>query len=149
MEDRIRPGMMRYCVVGNIVKSHIDEKGILRYGTKVFSGGRKVYLTRLLYEDGVMVMGKNRFMSRYEYEVVPYELIENIRSTRVFQPSIIKKMADIDFWEMPLNTWWSYKDEDRASTEEYLRIYGLVKAGDMETLDEYQRKVRYGKYGGW
>ncbi len=136
---------MRYCVVGNIVKSHIDEKGILRYGTRAFSGGRKVFLTKLLYRNHVMVMGKNRYGLRNVYEDIPYELIENVRCTRVFQPNVIKKMRDI--WEPPFNIWWSYHDEDRESTKDYLRIYELVKAGDMKALDEYQRKLGYGMYG--
>ena len=34
----------KYCVVGNITKSHSDENGIVRYGTPAFTGGTKVYL---------------------------------------------------------------------------------------------------------
>ncbi len=33
-----------FCVAGNIVKTRIDESGILRHGTAGFSGGTKVYL---------------------------------------------------------------------------------------------------------
>ncbi len=29
----------RFGVVGNIIRTHYDEEGILRYGTKAFSGG--------------------------------------------------------------------------------------------------------------
>ncbi len=34
--------MMKYCVIGNIVKEHVDNAGILRFGTRSFPGGRKV-----------------------------------------------------------------------------------------------------------
>ena len=34
----------RFGVVGNIVKQHLDNEGIIRYGTKAFTGGTKVYI---------------------------------------------------------------------------------------------------------
>lgn len=34
----------RFGVVGNIVRQHLDDKGIIRYGTKAFCGGTKVYI---------------------------------------------------------------------------------------------------------
>ncbi len=35
MNKMIKPGMIKYCVVGNIKRdSCLDENGILRYGTK-------------------------------------------------------------------------------------------------------------------
>ncbi len=45
MGSGIQPGMMKYCVIGNIVKEHIDEEGIVRHGTLPFPGGRKVYIS--------------------------------------------------------------------------------------------------------
>ena len=43
MEKGKRPLMMKYCVIGNIVREHQDENGIVRYGTVCYPGGRKIY----------------------------------------------------------------------------------------------------------
>ena len=67
----IKPGMIKYGVIGNIAKEHIDENGVVRYGTASFPGGRKVYISRRLWKTGVVVMGLIRFKNRYSEEVVP------------------------------------------------------------------------------
>ena len=74
----------RFCAVGNIVKSHLDEEGVQRYGTKAFTGGTKVYLggkclTSIVPElSEIGVIGLNRF-GKYVVEHVPIQLIENVR----------------------------------------------------------------------
>ena len=56
MSDIIEPVKMKYCVIGNIIREHLDEEGIIRYGTIKFPPGRKVYkqtsLGRFCYCDG-------------------------------------------------------------------------------------------------
>ena len=32
MDSEIKPGMMKYCVIGNIMKQYLDENGVTRYG---------------------------------------------------------------------------------------------------------------------
>ena len=83
----------RFCVAGNIVKSHLDEEGITRYGTKAFTGGTKVYLEGDVCNerDVVLVIGQNRF-GRYALESIPLTLIENIRAQQVFKPTVLKIM---------------------------------------------------------
>ncbi len=76
MSNGIEPGMMKYCVVGNIVMEHLVENGVLRYGTASFPGGRKVYISRRLWSNGVVVIGLNRYKSRYATETVPLAWIE-------------------------------------------------------------------------
>ena len=71
MDNVIKLGMMKYCVIGNIVMEHLDENGVLRYGTASFPGGRKVYISRRLWDNGVAVIGLNRHKSRYATETVP------------------------------------------------------------------------------
>ena len=43
--------LWKYAVAGNIKKSHIDENGILRYGTSAFKGNTKVYLCGRLLDE--------------------------------------------------------------------------------------------------
>ncbi len=136
VDKEINPGMMKYCVVGNIVKEYIDENGVLRHGTKAFPGGRKVYITKVLWKDGVTVMGLNRYKSRYIYEDVPLACIENIRASKTFKPSILKLMENNS--EFP-NTWWLYGDEDRQGVTAFVEMINRVKTGDLAPLSEYHR----------
>ena len=109
----------RYCVVGNIVKTHIDENGTLRYGTVAYSGGTKVYLCGRLWERGrekISVLGKNRF-NRYEITEVSPKLIENVRCKRVFRPHILWFMNN---WECT-DLWWNNAPEEKTKTEEFVR----------------------------
>ena len=103
----------RFCVVGNIVKSHLDEEGIERYGTKAFTGGTKVYvggkyMTADLDEMGVI--GLNRF-GKYVTENVPVRLIENFRWQAIFKPTVIEIMdylERLDGWP-----WWGRTAADK------------------------------------
>ena len=47
MYGDMKPGMMKHCVVANITREPHTEDGVIRYGTKAFPGGRKVYLKAL------------------------------------------------------------------------------------------------------
>ena len=54
----------RFCVSGNIVKSHIGEDGVTYYGTKEYTGGTKVYIDGKNWAEGmqaIRVIGLNRF----------------------------------------------------------------------------------------
>ena len=103
----------RFCVSGNVVKTHNDENGILRYGTKAFAGGTKIYLAGKYWDESrtdIGVIGQNRF-GRYVVEGVPLELIENIRFQRVYKPVVLEIMDYLevmDGWE-----WWKRTAEDR------------------------------------
>ena len=61
MGNGIKPGMTKYCVIGNIVMEHPGENGMTRYGTASFPGGRKVYISRWLWDDSVVVIGPKAF----------------------------------------------------------------------------------------
>ena len=137
--------MMKYCVIGNIVKEHVDNAGILRYGTRSFPGGRKVYISRRLWGDvgEVTVMGLNRYKNRYSFERVPLNLIDNIRSTRTFEQGVVKLMQnDTEYEDM----WFLYKEEDKVKAEEYVRILNLVKLGDKTAFNQYYRDYMYRFY---
>lgn len=138
MNNDIKPGMMKYCVIGNIIDEHIDEKGIVRHGTKCFPGGRKVYITRRLWEDSVLVMGLNRYKSKYVYENVPLTCLENIRFSKSFKPRILEEMRYTD--EFP-DEWWMYKEEDRIGAMEYAELLNRIKDGDSEAFEKYKHDV--------
>ena len=139
MGSGIQPGMMKYCVVGNIVMEHLDENGITRYGTVPFPGGRKVYISRRLWEDEeVTVTGLNRFKSKYILEKIPLAWIENIRFSKTFDPRVLELMENnIEHRDM----WWLYKEEDKKGAEEYAQILQRVKDGDKEALARYTNDV--------
>lgn len=134
----IKPGMMKYCVVGNIVKEHLDENGMTRYGTAAFPGGRKIYISRRLWDDGVVVMGLNRFKSRYAFETVPLALIENIRFSKTFSSKVLELMRnDSEFPDM----WWLYKEEDKIGATEFAQLLNRIKSGDSDAYEQYKRNV--------
>ena len=138
MGNDIKPGMMKYCVIGNIVMEHPDKDGITRYGTASFPGGRKVYISRRLWGNEVVVLGLNRHKSRYTTETVPLAWIDNIRFSKTFDPKVLDLMRNTD--EFP-DMWWLYKEEDRIGAIEYAQILNRVKAGDKEALDQYNQEV--------
>lgn len=137
MKDGTKSGMMKYCVIGNIVK-HPDENGVIRYGTVTFPGGRKVYISRRLWKDEVTVMGLNRFKSRYVLKKIPLAWIENIRFSKTFDPLVLELMTNTD--EFP-DMWWRYKEEDKTGAMEYSRLLNRLKAGDKEGFEQYYRDV--------
>ena len=109
----------KYCVVGNIVKTHHDEDGTLRYGTLTFIGGRKVYLCGKYWDSSdntITVIGLNRG-KRYQVQEVNVALIENVRSSKVYRPKIIEIMSDFEFCD----SWWGNKAEDKEDALDFIK----------------------------
>lgn len=109
----------RFCVVGNIVKTHYDEEGIIRYGTKAFPGGTKVYINGKYHSESskrIEVIGLNRF-KRYECEYIPIDLIENCRVQTVFRKNIVGIMD----WQEDLDgcPWWGRTADDRRDAKAF------------------------------
>lgn len=105
----------RYGVAGNITKTHLDNQGILRYGSSAFCGGAKVYLCGKYWSKGldtIGVIGLNRY-KRFVFDDVPLELIENVRCTKVYKPSALKLMGN---WEFN-DCWW-----DKAARKDTKRF---------------------------
>ena len=108
----------RYSVAGNITKTHIDEQGVLRYGSSSFRGGTKVYICGKYWSKGrrtIGVVGMNRF-GRYVFSDVAPELIENVRCQRVYKPSVLAIMADWEFGER----WWGKSAEDKTEAQRFV-----------------------------
>lgn len=86
-----------YGIAGNITKSHYDENGILRYGTREFRAGTKIYLANWATDDGrVLAIGLSRKRRnkrrKFIEEFVDVKHIENLRLTRIFNTAVIEKM---------------------------------------------------------
>ena len=108
----------KYCVVGNIVKSHIDENGVLRYGTSAYSGGTKVYLCGKYWDldnERITAVGLSRGKHFY-VDHVPVGLIENVRCQKAFNPAVLEIM---DNWEFG-DYWWQNTNDDKEATEEFV-----------------------------
>lgn len=116
--------LWRYAIAGNIKKSHIDENGILRYGTKVFKGNTKVCLCGRICDEWfwgedksrIPVLGLSRG-GRYSVETVPLELIENLRITRVYTPKALEVMSNFEYAEY----WWGNTQEERDDASAFLK----------------------------
>ena len=112
----------KYCVVGNIVRTHVDDAGILRYGTLTYSGGTRVYLEGRFWtpdRDTIPVVGLcrgKRYLVDYK---VPVELIENVRCSRVYTPAVLAIMNNWEFKDW----WWHDTVEDKKETEVFVSMW--------------------------
>ena len=85
-----------WCLVGNIKQSHeYGENNEIRYGTKHFSGGTKVYCFPAYWGDGyenIHVIGKPRKSHKLILIVIKSELIENFRLKQIYDKRVIEEM---------------------------------------------------------
>ena len=117
MEDR----KFKYCVVGNIVKTHIDSDGTLRYGTSAYTGGTRVFLCGKFWtisDKEIEVIGLTRG-KKYQVHSVPIELIENVRCKTAYKPAIIRIMNHWEFYDC----WWHDTEDDKKATEEFVELW--------------------------
>lgn len=111
----------KFCVVGNIVKTHFDENGVLRYGTSAFPGGTKVYLEGRFWDKTrptIAVVGLGR-SKKYEVSHVSPNLIENVRCARAFHPAVLSYMNNWEFWDC----WWGRTKADKKDTERFVKYW--------------------------
>ena len=135
MYKEIKPGMMKYGIIANIKKDlYTDEEGMLRRGTKAFPAGRKVYLSRYINEDGVLCLGLNRFKSRYTKSNVPWNMIENVRCTKIFNTRALWLM--VDYGEYP-DMWWTHKKEDETRSKDFAELLNQILAGNTDLLTKH------------
>ncbi len=110
----------KYCVVGNIVKTHIDDNGILRYGTSAYTGGTKVYLCGKYWNDSfdtITVIGLNRNGRKYRVSDVKIELIENVRLQKTFKKAVLDIMDNFEFFDC----WWHRSKEDKEDAMRFIQ----------------------------
>jgi len=114
-----------YCVVGNITKTHIDESGILRYGTSAFSGGTKVYICGRIWDKTkkhIDALGLTRggHLQTIETDI---DQIENLRLQKVFKPSILRMMDDHEY----RSSWWGKSKKEKADAEAFIHWWNNYK----------------------
>lgn len=111
----------RYGVAGNITKTHYDEQGVLRYGSSAFCGGAKVYLCGKNWEKGqgkIGVIGLDR-CKRIAFTDVQPELIENVRGTKVYKPSVLNLMGEHEYSE----AWWDNTPAAKKDIARFLKMW--------------------------
>lgn len=111
----------RYGVAGNITKTHYESQEILRYGSSAFCGGAKVYLCGKYWEKGqatIGVIGLDRCKRIVFYDVPP-QLIENVRCTKVYKPSVLKLMNDFEFEDC----WWDKSPSARKDAKRFVEMW--------------------------
>ena len=72
----------KYCVVGNIVETRIDENGILRYRTAAFRGGYLCGKQHDFCKKNIEVIGMTRGR-KYVVIITSVNAIQIVRFSRV------------------------------------------------------------------
>ena len=130
-----------FCVSGNIVKTRVDENGVLRYGTSGFSGGTKVYLQGKFWRESqkeqgfICAIGLSRG-KRYECLNVPVNAIENVRFQRCFNLKVIDMMDDFEY----SSAWWHRTANDKREAKAFVQAWN--ERAKEETLLSAKEAVR-------
>ena len=100
-----------WCLVGNIAEQHeYGEEHEIKYGTKHFSRGTKVYLAPAQWGDGyenIVVIGMPRHQKKFIEVITRSKYIENYRMQKVFQPAVLKKMCSSQY------SWWGDNEHSK------------------------------------
>jgi hypothetical protein len=87
-----------YCLVGNIIDKHrFGENGEIRYGTKHFRPGARVYIFPQyggMGHENIQVIGFPRKRYRLTSIVIPTKFIINVRVAKIFQPFLKEKIVN-------------------------------------------------------
>lgn len=102
-------------LVGNIVETHeYGEEHVIKYGTKHFRPGAKVFIN-LVYggmgHENILVIGVPRHMKQYIEVVIRRKHVRNFRVQKVYKPAVLKLMSASE-WD-----WRDNSDETRESLE--------------------------------
>lgn len=102
----------RWCLVGNIVEKHeFGEAHELKYGTKHFRPGAKVFIN-LVYggmgHEHILVIGVPRHMKTYIEVVIRRAYVRNFRVQKVYKPAVLKLMNASE---------WDWRDNSEESRE--------------------------------
>lgn len=111
----------RWALVANIKKAPhpYGPEHELRYGTKNFLAGAKVYCGRSMWGDGydrIAVIGAQRQSHGRKYRSVIMKrcMVENFRIQKVYKKSVLQVMEDSYY------SWWGNTDKDRYEILGYL-----------------------------
>ena len=119
-----------WCLVGNIVQEHeYGEEREIRYGTKQFSRGTKVFLAPAQWGDGyenIVVIGLPRYGNRYIEVITRSEYIENFRIQKVCKPAVLRRMCSSEY------RWWGDTEKDRETIIRLLESLSPTKGEPSE-----------------
>jgi hypothetical protein len=97
-----------YCLVGNIIEKHdFGEDKEIRYGTKHFSPGTKVYCYPGQWGDGyenIYVIGKPRNSFKLIKVIMQRKYITNFRLKKVYNKKVIREMYHDHGWDNRIST---------------------------------------------
>ncbi len=100
----------RWCLVGNIIdRRFYGENHEIRYGTKNFSSGTKVYIAPHQWGDGgeqLVVFGNPRHKKGYIECVIERDFICNFRAVRIYSPLLLKRIKNSKY------SWWTNDDKE-------------------------------------
>jgi hypothetical protein len=95
-----QPVQPRWCVVGNVVAQRLHgEQGELRPGSKLFTGGTRVYYESAFWGvagESVTVRGIGRRPRRWITTTVQSTVVENWRAVFVYTPRVLRELQDED-----------------------------------------------------
>jgi hypothetical protein len=128
----------RWCLVGNIVDKRIyGEKHEIRYGTKNFSPGTKVYIAPNQWGDGgeqLVVLANPRNKQGYIECVIKSDYIYNFRLKKIYSPLLLKRMNESVY------EWWGNDDEWRkciiAIAEDRNKDFKLKSKNIINTIED-------------
>lgn len=105
----------QWCLVGNIVEEHeFGEDHVIKYGTKHFRPGAKVFIN-LVYGgmgyEKILVIGVPRHTKKYIEVVIWRKYVCNFRVQKVYKPAVLKMMKYSE-WD-----WWGNTEETRETIE--------------------------------
>lgn len=112
----------RWCLVGNIVGAHeFGEEHEIRYGTKHFAVGTKVYVYPAfpgMGNESIVVIGIPRNDRKYIEVAVKRRYVENFRCQKVFKPAVLKRMDNSNYCR-----WWGNSDEEREDIIQWAQSF--------------------------
>ena len=128
----------RWCLVGNIVEEHaFGEEHVIKYGTKHFRPGAKVYIN-LVYggmgHENILVIGVPRHSKKYIEIVIRRKYVCNFRVQKVYRPAVLKMMS-ASKWD-----WWDNSDETRDTLlkcAEWMNA-AAENGGPMEIINYFE-----------
>jgi len=87
-----------YCLVGNIVEKHyFGQDKEIKYGSKHFSGGAKVYIFPMFGGCGheqIRVIGIPRKRYKMLDVIIPSKHLINVRVKKIYKPDLKEKIAE-------------------------------------------------------
>jgi hypothetical protein len=121
-------GIWRFCVIGTIIREHLDETGALTDGSESFPGGTLVVLGGKGWdfsEEVIGVIGVDRY-GQLALDYVPIQFIERIRCKRVYNPGILIRIDQLECLEdWP---WWDQDNNDYLETKAFVKKITSMRA---------------------